>query len=910
MNSRRMMIGKRKTAIIAFFVCFMVLIGVYMSLRITSLLHNHIEKQIARHADVISNMIQLKMETEFEELEDVSTFLSDERYQMETVLQSKQEFGENGYSYGVLDIDGNAVVGETLSMTTFPSIRNAFRGKNAASYDAEQGLLFAIPIFRGYNIRYVLYKRYDIDYLAQHFQIDCYDGMGHALVCDEDGQIIITMKEQDLFFEKMPIGMLENLKENLNIHSSSCIYSRQKGDNYFYFISEIQNTKFIVLGFVPLSAVSDGISYIISLVIWIYGLLLFLFVFGSIYLVGMEEKARESDELREAKEVAEKASNTRGIFLANMSHEIRTPINAVMSLNEMILRETQETDTKEYALKIQNASQSLLGIVNDVLDFSKIDSGKMELVPVAYQVTQLVDALSNMIRIRAEAKNLELKLTIAENLPSILYGDDVRIRQIIINLLTNAVKYTDQGTVELKISGTIQENQDTSVLKMHVEVQDTGRGIREEDIHNLFNMFGRIDMTQNRTIEGTGLGLTITNNLLNLMGSELKVQSQYMVGSCFYFDLEQEIVDAKPIGNIMEKMSNEANSYEYQVSFTAENAKVLAVDDVDINLFVFKGLLKNTKVSIDTALSGAEALQMMEETKYDLVFIDHMMPGMDGIEVLKHMRESTGVNAGTPAIAFTANALSGAQEYYLTEGFSDFLEKPVSGRKLEVMLQSYLPKDKVVIQNAEKDEKVIETPSETDELLNEEYGIKYSGTKDVFLKVVHTFVESADKTIKEIDSLYQSVDFDTYIIKVHGLKSSARIIGAMKLSKAAEHLEFSGKAGDFEELHKKHEPLLSLYKETVAELCRKYQLKKEDELFSGNQIPYDELMANLEMISQCNESFDYDTVDKIMEKLVQYEMPEFMRDDMKQLKDAVYDIDQTTIGEIVTICMKKLKTTL
>ena len=893
----------------------MVAIGVFMSLRLSTLLHKYMEKQVARQGAKLAEMVDLRIELELDELKDASTFVAKNHINIGYFIEAKQNAAEKGVSYGVLDVDGNAVVGEAFSMTQFPCIRNSFRGNADVSFSEGTGLLFTAPVFNGYNVRYVLYKKYDVSCLKERFTLNCYDGKGNALVCDENGTVIIPFDGWEEFLYKIPADVEHKLHENLNVNTASAAFVITPDDDLFYFIAEIQDTELLVMGMVPSDVVAEGVSYIIMLIVWIYGLLLLLFIVGSVYLVGIEKKARESDELREAKEIAERASNTRGAFLANMSHEIRTPINAVMSLNEMILRETKETETKDYALKIQNASQSLLGIVNDVLDFSKIDSGKMELVSVPYNLIDLISALINMIKIRAENKGLELKVDISENLPTVLHGDDVRMRQIIVNLLTNAVKYTDKGSVELVIGGETKKTQSGQVLNMHVEVRDSGVGIKSEDMKDLFRTFRRIEESRNRTIEGSGLGLTISSRLLNNMGSELKVESEYGVGSTFYFDVEQLVIDATPVGNVIDKLEKNLDSYTYKETFTAKAAHILAIDDVEINLFVFKGLLKKTEIHIDTATSGAKALEMMSQKKYDLVFVDHMMPEMDGIEVLRHMRKRNFMNADTPAIAFSANAVVGAHDFYLIEGFTDFLEKPVDGNKLENMLKTYLPKEKIeflheVCEEENKASEAVlseEIISEEEPLLDTESGIRFSGSEVIFHKIITTFTESAKKGKKELADLYEKCDYDNYIIKVHGLKSAARIAGAPKLSRMAESLEFAGKAGNYEEIHQKHDELLRLYEETVSKMCIKYDLKTEEDLFLGELIDDMMLQAKLELLSQCNESFDYDTVDKIMGELTAYKMPDYIKADMLALKEAVYDIDQIQISEIVSCCIEKME---
>ena len=347
---------------------------------------------------------------------------------------------------------------------------------------------------------------------------------------------------------------------------------------------------------------------------------------------------------------------------------------------------------KEYAADVQSATKSLLSIINDILDFSKIESGKMELVPVEYDFSSMIHDAVNMIMMKAENKGLKTVVSVEKTIPSRLFGDEGRIRQILINLLNNAVKYTKEGSVSLNVTGDIQDNE----VCLTFVVEDTGIGIKEEDISKLFARFERIEEEKNKNIEGTGLGISITMQLLKLMDSELKVESEYGKGSRFSFVLKQWIVNNEPIGNLEERIKQHASDYKYRVSFTAPNAHVLVVDDNTINRMVFINLLKQTKIQIDEAKSGMECLEKVQEKRYDLIFLDHMMPEMDGVETLHHMKAmDTYPCKDTPVIALTANAISGAHEMYLKEGFTEYLSKPIQPEKLEKMIVSMLPQELV-----------------------------------------------------------------------------------------------------------------------------------------------------------------------------------------------------------------------
>ncbi len=417
---------------------------------------------------------------------------------------------------------------------------------------------------------------------------------------------------------------------------------------------------------------------------------------GTLYRIfDMTDNYRYTQKLIELKEEAEHANEAKSSFLANMSHEIRTPINAVLGMNEMILRESDSEAIREYALNINNAGKTLLSIINDILDLSKIESGKMEIVEADYDVRWLLKDVENMISMRAEAKNLIFTVEADQHIPTVLHGDEMRIKQCMINLLTNAVKYTDQGSVLLKLDKT--DNQDGSI-NLWISVTDTGAGIREEGLNKLFESFTRLDLIKNRNVEGTGLGLNITKKLVDMMGGNLTVDSIYGKGSTFSFVIPQQVVNPQEIGNDPGKfkklLEEEAKPAK---SFTAPEARILSVDDNKVNLAVVRGLLKKLKIQCDSALSGAECLQKTEETEYDMILLDHMMPEMDGIETLRRLQQTGQWQRHQPAvIALTANAVAGAREEYLRAGFTDYLSKPIDPLKLEDLLVKYLPPEKLI----------------------------------------------------------------------------------------------------------------------------------------------------------------------------------------------------------------------
>lgn len=634
--------------------------------------------------------------------------------------------------------------------------------------------------------------------------------------------------------------------------------------------------------------------------------LIFLLIFATINTI------HEILQLEREKQRALMSNEMKGKFLARMSHEIRTPINSVLGMNAMILRESTERKIKEYAMDIQNAGQNLLSIINDILDFSKIDSGKMEILPVIYDFSSMIHDVVNMISIKADAKALTFNTYINEKLPSRMMGDDIRIRQILVNLLTNAVKYTEQGTVSFYADGEITGN--TAILTFRVE--DTGIGIKEEDLAKLYQEFERIEETRNRNIEGTGLGMSIAVQLLELMGSRLKVESTYGKGSCFSFELKQEIIDATPVGNLEERIHRQAEEYEYDVTFMAPGAQLLIVDDNPVNRKVFRNLLKETLVNIDEARGGNECLQKIREKKYDVIFLDHMMPEPDGIETLHLMKAETDhFCIDTPVIALTANAISGAREMYLAEGFDSFISKPVDPEKLEKLLMETLPADKITYQKKDDAPHDPQVPR-TDLCLcpidgiDWDYALLHTKDPQVLLTTVndyYTMIDSEGSALNDILLRLRQAQKEPeisealrqYRIKVHAMKSSAALIGAVSLSSVARLLEYAARDGNREEILAITPPFLKQWQSYRELLKPCIKESPADPGSAAHTLSTDEL----DRLLHAMEDMDIDAADEIIKQLKASSYPEEAASVIDELSTAVMNID----GGMVTTCVQNLK---
>lgn len=641
----------------------------------------------------------------------------------------------------------------------------------------------------------------------------------------------------------------------------------------------------------------------------------------STLLQAKKQLEQKNIELEEAISAAEKANGARDIFLANMSHELRTPINTILGLNELIIRESQDEAIKEYALDIRQAGNILLTMVSDILDYTKLEAGQMSLMEGIYDISSLLNDLINGISLQLRKKKLDLKLDVADDIPYKLSGDEIHIRQVIGNLLTNAVKYTEKGDITLHLDwNKVSEDE----IEIEIAVTDTGIGIKEQDIPRLFGVFQRMDSTVRSKNERTGLGLAITKRLVQMMGGELQVQSTYGKGSTFSFKVVQKVVDAAPLGDFEKQYYESLHSTEnYRQKFIAPMGRIMIVDDNAMNLAVAQGLLKQTRLQIDVAGSGEECLELLKHKTYHLICLDHMMPVMDGVETLHMIRAMEGnPSADIPIIALTANAVAGAREFYLNEGFQDYLTKPIDADKFENMLIQYLPDNVVYLtqgehvdRDYEKENAELASDVRESQLyvigFNIRNGLKYmGGDKALYSKVLHDFHLILQEKEQALRDFLNKGDMHGYAIIVHSLKGNARNLGADGLADEAFELEKMSKAGRREDVEVRSPILFNMMKNMRNGLkayldneAKEEEISRQPESKEQKRISEDDWIQALKELAGRLDDFDGDSVNEKLEELKKYDRPEsdkkMLRLCEKAVKDYAYDVALEVVNAVL-----------
>lgn len=654
----------------------------------------------------------------------------------------------------------------------------------------------------------------------------------------------------------------------------------------------------------------------------------------GIYLTTENPDAVLVELLEKETKRADVANKAKTDFLAKISHEIRTPINAVLGMNEVILRETTESHIREYAKDVEGAANSLLSIINDILDITKIEVGKITIIPVEYDFSSIVHDVTNMISFKAQAKSLNFNVCIDENIPNRLLGDDIRIRQILVNILNNAVKYTHEGSVTLDIR--LLPCEEPGLALISFAVKDTGIGIKEEDIPKLYVPFERIEEKRNRSIEGTGLGMNITMQLLSFMESSLKVESVYGEGSVFSFVLKQKIIDEAPIGNLEKRIQERAKDTAYKKTFIAPEAAVLVVDDNATNLKVMANLLKVTKMRVDAADGGYTCLEMVQKRHYDLIFLDHMMPDLDGIETLHQMKQlSDSMCKETPVVALTANAVTGAKEMYLEHGFHAFLAKPIVPDKLEQMIMEMLPKELLIfdfeetelseaatgrLESEEQEKNPINEMLPPVEGIDWNYGLLHLRDaeilKDTVIYFYHTIDSEADALEKYFREISDSEEaLKQYCIKVHAMKSSAALIGAAQLSGVAKLLEYAARdsinmilpdaidssRGSMSEAQGMFAVIRSVTPVFLAD-WRSYKEKLKCCIPEEEKKDMEDISIVLDLLEQLRaamEDLDIDASDAAIEEVRRYAFTEEVQKLTDELSAAVINLDSESACELI-----------
>ncbi len=636
-------------------------------------------------------------------------------------------------------------------------------------------------------------------------------------------------------------------------------------------------------------------------------------IIGYIVIVtDLSERIKAVKKLEEAKKEAEQANKAKSLFLANMSHEIRTPMNAIIGFSELILTMDIDDSIRHHVEDIKWSSHNLLAIINDILDFSKIESGKIELVNDSYFTASFLNDISMIIAPQADKKNLGFSIKVDPNIPTALYGDKTRIRGVLVNILNNAIKYTQQGSVAFDVS--IQSQTDKYITLLF-KITDTGIGIREEDLHALFETFERLDKKINHTIEGTGLGLSIAHKYITLMGGKIDVESEYTKGSTFVVTLKQKIIDATPFEEDY-KQQNALRNTRSISNMKINGLHILVTDDNLINLRVAEGIFSHYGLKVDTASSGNEAIEKCMSTQYDLIFMDHMMPEMDGIEAMENIRtldNHYSRNGKCKIIVLTANAIKGTRETLIRSGFDEYLGKPINIHNLEHLFKKFIPAENITYtsetelpDSANKDTSRSEYNYLRSTLSNVDIdsGIANSGGNlTEYLNILKITYEYGPKQINELKTAWETKDYENYIIKIHSMKSTTLNIGAMELSAKAKQQEAQGRKENFVYIDSHFQNFNVEYNkllDNIQAVLEHFNMLNTGDSTDDTQTLSNEMIKRIFKAIDTNiDNFDFGKVFEILEEIKQYNIPKEYKELFEKISDYMEDLDVDNIKELL-----------
>ena len=619
----------------------------------------------------------------------------------------------------------------------------------------------------------------------------------------------------------------------------------------------------------------------------------------------IKENSRSSQDMLKVvsmkRKEAQEAAMAKTMFLSNMSHEIRTPINAILGMDEIIIRESNEKNVIEYAERIKNAGNTLSRLINDILDFTKMESSRISIVKEKYSLKTVLDDVANLIGLKGCEKGLEISYIIDSSIPNTLYGDSVRVKQIIINIMTNGVKYTNNGSVTLNLGWRPEKE---GVISLICSVSDTGIGIKEEDLDKVFDSFVRVDETKNGHIEGTGLGMSITRNLVRMMDGDITVQSEYGKGSTFTFEIKQEVIDYTGMGEYVPFRGITDNEPESVCDehFIAPDARILVVDDNEVNITVIKGLLKNTQVRVDSASSGKQCLWLVKNNKYDIIFMDHMMPEMDGIETLREMKAMPdNMSLDAPVIALTANAVKGSREMYIEHGFTDYISKPVSAGVMENMLKKYLSEE-LIVPVEDNDSGMPEITRYT-ESFSFAKGLYYAGGDErQYMDTIEVFYNSWEKDRAALAEYERKEDWKGYENCVHSLKSSARYIGAIKLGDIAEELEKYAGLGNKSKIQSLIGEFITEWDNVLGVADKIIKLKnpeRTEKPETKGLLTMEELVEYRDALIKALSGFEYGKAENLFKEILGYELPGGQREIYEQAFRELNDFNYSGARDIL-----------